>query len=413
VLIERIAETDDELTLKYLEGEEISNDELHAALRQAVVNNQLVPIMAGTALRNKGVQSLLDAVVRYLPSPADVPPVQGVDPHTSEPLIRKVETTEPFSALVFKIVTDPYVGRLAYVRIYSGRLEAGSNVYNVNRDRRERAGRLLQMYADKREEIKVVEAGDIAAVVGLKQSFTGETLSDPNNEVLLETIEFPEPVIKVAVEPKSKSDQDKLSDALIKLAEEDPTFQVNYDDQTGQTVIAGMGELHLDIIVDRLKREFQVQCNVGRPQVAYRETITKPVRVEGRFVRQSGGRGQYGHVWLELEPNDPGAGFLFEERIVGGVVPREYFNAIQKGIEEAMGAGVMAGYPVVDVKVALVDGSYHEVDSNEMAFKIAASIGFKEGTQKASPILLEPVMRVEAIVPEEYVGDIVGDFSSR
>ncbi|MCB0140966.1 MAG: elongation factor G [Caldilineaceae bacterium] len=413
VLIERIAETDDELTLKYLEGEEISNDELHAALRQAVVNNQLVPIMAGTALRNKGVQPLLDAVVRYLPSPADVPPVQGVDPHTSEPLMRKAETTEPFSALVFKIVTDPYVGRLAYVRIYSGRLEAGSNVYNVNRDRRERAGRLLQMYADKREEIKVVEAGDIAAVVGLKQSFTGETLSDPNNEVLLETIEFPEPVIKVAVEPKSKSDQDKLSDALIKLAEEDPTFQVNYDDQTGQTVIAGMGELHLDIIVDRLKREFQVQCNVGRPQVAYRETITKPVRVEGRFVRQSGGRGQYGHVWLELEPNDPGAGFLFEERIVGGVVPREYFNAIQKGIEEAMGAGVMAGYPVVDVKVALVDGSYHEVDSNEMAFKIAASIGFKEGTQKASPILLEPVMRVEAIVPEEYVGDIVGDFSSR
>ncbi|MEZ4659871.1 MAG: elongation factor G [Caldilineaceae bacterium] len=412
-LIERIAETDDELTLKYLEGEEISNDELHVALRRAVVNNQLVPIMAGTALRNKGVQPLLDAVVRYLPSPADVPPVQGVEPHTSEPLIRKADVKEPFSALVFKIVTDPYVGRLAYVRIYSGRLEAGSNVYNVNRDRKERAGRLLQMYADKREEIKVVEAGDIAAVVGLKQSFTGETLSDPANEVLLETIEFPDPVIKVAVEPKSKGDQDKLSDALIKLAEEDPTFQVNYDDQTGQTVIAGMGELHLDIIVDRLKREFHVQCNVGRPQVAYRETITKPVRVEGRFVRQSGGRGQYGHVWLELEPNDPGAGFLFEERIVGGVVPKEYFNAIQKGIEEAMDAGTMAGYPVVDIKVALVDGSYHEVDSSEMAFKIAASIGFKEGTQKAAPVLLEPVMRVESIVPEEYVGDIVGDFSSR
>ncbi|MEZ4710508.1 MAG: elongation factor G [Caldilineaceae bacterium] len=412
-LIERVAETDDELTLKYLEGQEISNDELHVALRKAVVNNQLVPIMAGTALRNKGVQPLLDAVVRYLPSPADVPPVQGVEPHTLEPLIRKADVKEPFSALVFKIVTDPYVGRLAYVRIYSGRLEAGSNVYNVNRDRKERAGRLLQMYADKREEIKVIEAGDIAAVVGLKQSFTGETLSDPNNEVLLETIEFPEPVIKVAVEPKSKGDQDKLSDALIKLAEEDPTFQVNYDDQTGQTVIAGMGELHLDIIVDRLKREFHVQCNVGRPQVAYRETITKPVRVEGRFVRQSGGRGQYGHVWLELEPNDPGAGFLFEERIVGGVVPREYFNAIQKGIEEAMDAGTMAGYPVVDIKVALVDGSYHEVDSSEMAFKIAASIGFKEGTQKAAPVLLEPVMRVESIVPEEYVGDIVGDFSSR
>lgn len=412
-LVERIAETDDDLTLKFLEGEEITNEELQVALRKAVCNSQLVPIMAGTALRNKGVQPLLDAVVRYLPSPADVPPVQGVNPATSEPMIRRADEKEPFSALVFKIVTDPYVGRLAYVRIYSGHLDAGSNVYNVNRSRRERAGRLLQMYADKREEIKSVGAGDIAAVVGLKQSFTGETLSDPNHEVLLETIEFPEPVIKVAVEPKSKGDQDKLSDALIKLAEEDPTFQVNYDDQTGQTVIAGMGELHLDIIVDRLKREFHVQCNVGRPQVAYRETITKPVRVEGRFVRQSGGRGQYGHVWLELEPNDPGQGFVFEEKIVGGVVPKEYFNAIQKGIEEAMGAGVMAGYPVVDVKVALVDGSYHEVDSNEMAFKIAASIGFKEGTQKAAPILLEPVMRVESIVPEEYVGDIVGDFSSR
>lgn len=412
-LVERIAETDDDLILKFLEGEEISNAELMTALRKAVVNNDLVPILAGTALRNKGVQPLLDAVVRYLPSPLDVPPVQGVDPHTRETLVRRSDEKEPFSALVFKIVSDPFIGRLAYIRVYSGKLAAGSNVYNVNRDRRERVSRLMQMYADKREEITEVSAGDIAAVVGLKQSFTGETLSDPQAEVLLETIEFPDPVIKVAVEPKSKADQDKLTDALLRLAEEDPTFQVNYDEQTGQTVIAGMGELHLDIIVDRLKREFRVGCNVGRPQVAYRETITKSQRIEGRFVRQSGGRGQYGHVWLELEPNEPGAGFEFEEKIIGGVVPREYFKAIESGIREATDSGVLAGYPVVDIKVRLVDGSYHEVDSSEMAFKIAASIGFKEGCRKAGPILLEPMMRVESIVPEEYVGDIVGDFSSR
>lgn len=412
-MIERIAETDDELTLKFLEGEEISNEELMAALRRAVVRNELVPVMAGSALRNKGVQPLLNAIIRYLPSPEDVPPVKGTDPHTGETVERKPDPDEPFSALVFKIVTDPFIGRLAYMRVYSGELEAGSNVYNVNRSRRERIGRLMQMYADKREEISTVTAGDIAAIVGLKQSFTGETLSDQDHEVLLETIEFPDPVIKVAVEPKSKADQEKLSEALIKLAEEDPTFQVAYDDQTGQTTIAGMGELHLDIIVDRLKREFRVQCNVGRPQVAYRETITRPVRAEGRFVRQSGGRGQYGHVWLELEPNEPGAGFEFEERIVGGSVPRDYFNAIEKGVQEATANGILAGYPVVDVKVALVDGSYHEVDSSEMAFQIAASMGFKEGLQKAGPTLLEPIMRVESVVPEEYVGDIVGDFSSR
>ncbi len=412
-MIERIAETDDELTLMFLEGEEIDNQMLMSALRRAVCRNQVVPVMAGTALRNKGVQPLLDAIVRYLPSPLEVPAVKGVNPKTDEMAERKSSIDEPFSALVFKIVTDPFVGRLAYARIYSGKLNAGTNVYNVNRDRKERVSRLLQMYADKREEIKECDAGDICAIVGLKQTFTGETLCDPSNPIILETIEFPDPVIKVAIEPKSKTDQDKLTDALIKLAEEDPTFQVNYDEQTGQTVIAGMGELHLDIIVDRLKREFRVGCNVGRPQVAYRETISRPVRIEGRFVRQSGGRGQFGHVWLELEPNEVGKGVEFEEKIVGGVVPREYFRAVERGVFEAAESGVLAGYPVVDVKATLVDGSYHEVDSNEMAFKIAGSIAFKDGVQKASPVLLEPVMRVESVVPEEYVGDIVGDFSSR
>jgi len=412
-MVERIAETNEELTLKFLEGEEISIEELYAGLRHAVVTNKLVPVLCGTALRNRGVQPLLDAVVRYLPSPLDVPPVQGIDPDSNEPLARKPSIEEPFSALVFKIMTDPYIGRLAYARVYSGRLEAGSTVYNANSKRRERIGRLVQMHADKREEIKECEAGDIAAIVGLKQTFTGETLCDPDNEILLETIEFPEPVIKVAVEPKSKGDQDKLTDALVKLSEEDPTFKVNYDNQTGQTIIAGMGELHLDIIIDRVKREFRVQCNVGAPQVAYRETISRPVKIEGRFVRQSGGRGQYGHVWLELEPNDSGAGFVFEDRIVGGVVPKEYIPAVQKGVVEAMESGVLAGYPVVDVKVALIDGSYHDVDSSEMAFKIAGSMALKDGCQKAGPILLEPMMQVEAVVPEDYVGDVVGDFSSR
>ena len=339
--------------------------------------------------------------------------LRGRDPDTGESVERKAAVDEPFSALVFKIVTDPFVGRLAYARVYSGKLKAGAAVYNANRQRKERAGRLLQMYADKRDEIKECDAGDIAAIVGLKNTFTGETLCDPDHVVLLETIEFPDPVIKIAIEPRSKADQDKLTEALIKLAEEDPTFQVNYDDQTGQTVIAGMGELHLDIIVDRLKREFRVQANVGRPQVAYRETITKPIKVEGRFVRQSGGRGQYGHVWLELEPNGSGKGIEFEEKIVGGVVPREYFRAVGRGVEEASASGVLAGYPVVDIKATLVDGSYHEVDSSEMAFKIAGSMAFKEGCQKAKPVLLEPMMRVEAIVPEEFVGDVVGDFSSR
>ncbi len=412
-MVERVAETNDELTMKFLEGEEISIPELMVSLRAAVIDNKIVPVLTGTSLRNKGVQPLLDAVVRYLPSPADIPAINGTHPETGEDIVRHADPTEPFSALVFKIVTDPYVGRLAYARVYSGTLEAGSNVYNVNRDRKERVSRLLQMYADKREEIKVCEAGDIAAIVGLKQSFTGETLCDPDNPVLLENIEFPEPVIKIAVEPKSKADQDKMTDALIKLAEEDPTFRVAYDDQTGQTVISGMGELHLDIIVDRMKREFRVQCNVGRPQVAYRETITKNIKVEGRFVRQSGGRGQFGHVWLELAPNEGGKGFEFEDATVGGVIPKEYIGGVQKGVVGAMDSGVLAGYPVVDVKVRLVDGSYHDVDSSEMAFKIAGSMAFKEGCQKAGPILLEPTMKLEVIVPEEFVGDIVGDISSR
>ena len=412
-MIERIAETDEELTTLYLEGEEISNEQLIKGLRNAVIRNDIVPILCGSALKNKGVQPLLDAIVRYLPSPLDVPPVVGLDPRTEEEKIRFADPEEPFAALVFKIVTDPFVGRLAYVRVYSGTLASGSMVYNANKERRERIGRLLQMHADKREEIDVCRAGDIAAIVGLKQSLTGETLSDRSNEILLETIEFPAPVIGIAVEPKSKADQDRMADGLLKLAEEDPTFQVRYDDQTGQTIISGMGELHLQIIVDRLKREFRVQCNEGRPQVAYRETITRAARAEGRFVRQTGGRGQYGHVWIVLEPNDEGKGFEFEDKIIGGSVPKEYIPAVRKGIEEAMESGVLSGYPVVDVRAALVDGSFHEVDSSEIAFKIAGSMAFKEGMAKAGPVLLEPIMLVEAVVPEEFVGDIVGDFSSR
>jgi elongation factor G len=413
LMIERVAETNDELTLKFLEGEEISNQDLYAALRKATVQGRIVPVLCGSALRNKGVQPMLDAVVRYLPSPVDVPPVRGINPHTNAPDSRSSDEKAPFSGLVFKIMTDPFIGRLAFVRVYSGHLAAGETVYNVNRQRRERIGRLVQMHADKREEIKTCDAGDIAAIVGLKDTLTGETLADIDHPILLEKIEFPEPVIKMAVEPKSKADQDKLTDALIKLAEEDPTFRVNYDEQTGQTVIAGMGELHLDIIVDRVKREFRVSCNVGAPQVAYRETITRPVRIEGRFVRQSGGRGQYGHVWLQLEPNEAGKGFVFEDRIVGGSVPKEYIPAVQKGVVEAMESGVLAGFPVVDIKVALVDGSYHDVDSSEMAFKIAGSMAFKDGSHKAGPVLLEPVMKVEAVVPDEFVGGAVGDFSSR
>ncbi len=413
LMIEKIAETDEELTLKYLEGEEITVDELKAALRRACINVELIPVLCGSSFKNKGVQPLLDAICDYLPSPADLPPVEGVNPETGETEVRELHDDQPFSGLAFKIMADPYVGKLTFFRVYSGTLKAGSYVYNVTRGRKERVGRILRMHANHREEASEVYSGEIAAIVGLKDTTTGDTLAAEDRPILLEALEFPEPVINLAVEPKSKADQDKLGTALQRLAEEDPTFQVHTDEETGQTIIAGMGELHLEIIVDRLLREFKVEANIGKPQVAYRETITKPVKAEGKFIRQSGGRGQYGHVVLELEPNDPGAGFVFESKIIGGVVPREYWSAVEQGVKEAMLNGVIAGYPMVDVKVTLVDGSYHEVDSSEMAFKIAGSIGFKEGAAKAGPVLLEPVMRLEVTTPEEFLGDVMGDINAR
>jgi elongation factor G len=413
-LVEKIAETDDELTLKYLEGENISLDELKAALRKAVIAGKAYPIFCGSSLRNKGVQSLLDAVIDYLPSPQDIPAVTGMRPSDGTEVERPADDSAPTCALVFKIVTDPYVGRLAYFRVYSGKISQGTMVYNSTKDKRERIGRLIRMYADRREDIDEVLAGDIGAVLGLKESFTGDTLCDPSNPIILENISFPEPVISVAIEPKTTVDQDKMGEALRKLSEEDPTFRVHTNEETGQTIIAGMGELHLEIIVDRLMREFRVQARVGRPQVAYRESITRPVeKVDYRYVKQSGGRGQYGHVVFEMEPGEPGSGIVFENGIVGGSIPREYIPAIEKGVREAAEAGVIAGYPVVDVKVRLYDGSYHEVDSNEMAFKMAASMGFKEGIQRGSPILQEPIMKVEAVVPEEYLGDIIGQLNAR
>lgn len=413
LMVEKIAETDEELTLKYLEGEEITVDELKAALRRACINVELIPVLCGSSFKNKGVQLLLDAICDYLPSPADLPPVQGINPDTGETEIRELNDDQPFSGLAFKIMADPYVGKLTFFRVYSGTLKAGSYVYNVTRGRKERVGRILRMHANHREETSEVYSGDIAAIVGLKDTTTGDTLAAEDRPILLESLEFPEPVINLAVEPKSKADQDKLGSALQRLAEEDPTFQVHTDEETGQTIIAGMGELHLEIIVDRLLREFKVEANIGKPQVAYRETITKPVKAEGKFIRQSGGRGQYGHVVLELEPNEPGAGFAFESKIIGGAVPREYWSAVEQGVKEAMLNGVIAGYPMVDVKVTLVDGSYHEVDSSEMAFKIAGSIGFKEGAAKASPVLLEPIMRLEVTTPEEFLGDVMGDINAR
>lgn len=413
LMIEKIAETDEELTLKYLEGEEITVDELKAALRRACINVELIPVLCGSSFKNKGVQPLLDAICDYLPSPADLPPVEGVNPETGETEVRELHDDQPFSGLAFKIMADPYVGKLTFFRVYSGTLKAGSYVYNVTRGRKERVGRILRMHANHREEASEVYSGEIAAIVGLKDTTTGDTLAAEDRPILLEALEFPEPVINLAVEPKSKADQDKLGTALQRLAEEDPTFQIHTDEETGQTIIAGMGELHLEIIVDRLLREFKVEANIGKPQVAYRETITKPVKAEGKFIRQSGGRGQYGHVVLELEPNDPGAGFVFESKIIGGVVPREYWSAVEQGVKEAMLNGVIAGYPMVDVKVTLVDGSYHEVDSSEMAFKIAGSIGFKEGAAKAGPVLLEPVMRLEVTTPEEFLGDVMGDINAR
>jgi elongation factor G len=413
-MVEQIAETDDELTLKYLEGETITVEELKAGLRKAVLNNRATPVYCGSALRNKGVQPVLDGVIDFLPSPEDIPPVKGINPRTEEEALREPSDQAPLSALVFKIVTDPYVGRLAYVRVYSGRLAQGSTVYNSTKETRERIGRLIRMYADRREDINEVLAGDIGAVLGMKSSFTGDTLCEQSNPILLESITFPEPVISVAIEPKTTADQNKMGEALRKLSEEDPTFRVNSDEDTGQTVISGMGELHLEVLVDRMLREFHVQARVGRPQVAYRESITRPVeKVEQRYIKQTGGRGQYGHVVLELQPGEPGSGIVFENDIVGGVIPREYIPAVEKGVREAAAGGVVAGYPVTDIFVRLYDGSYHEVDSSEMAFKMAGSMAFKEGVQKGGPVLQEPIMKVEVVVPEEFLGEIIGQINAR
>ncbi len=412
-LVERVAETDEALTEKFILEEEITPDELRAALRQATIRGELVPVLCGSALRNKGVQRVLDAVVDYLPSPLDVPPIVGHDPRTGEPVECPSDPKAPFAALAFKIVTDPYVGRLAYVRVYSGAVKSGSNTYNATKGKKERVGRLLQMHANQRQEIDSLSAGDIGAVLGFKETFTGDTLADPSRQVVLESIKFPEPVISVAIEPKTKADQDKMAEVLKKLAEEDPTFRVRVDESTGQTLISGMGELHLEVLVDRMLREFRVMAKVGRPQVAYRETITRPARAQGRFVRQTGGRGQYGDVMLEVDPLPKGAGFDFESKIVGGAIPKEYIPAVEQGVRGAIESGVLAGYPMVDFKAILVDGSYHEVDSSEMAFKIAGSMALKEAVQKAGPVLLEPVMKVEVVVPEEFTGDVVGNLSSR
>lgn len=413
LLIEKVAESDDDLTMKYLEGEEITVEELKRALRKACIDVKIIPVLCGSSFKNKGVQLLLDAVVDYLPSPGDLPAVVGTNPDTGAQEERALNDSEPFSGLAFKIMADPYVGKLAFFRVYSGTLRSGSYVLNVSTGRRERVGRILLMHANHREEASEVYSGDIAAVVGLRDTSTGDSLADEKKPILLESLEFPEPVINLAVEPKSKADQDKLGVALQRLAEEDPTFKVFTDEETGQTIIAGMGELHLEVIVDRLLREFKVEANIGKPQVAYRETITKAVRSEGKFIRQSGGRGQYGHVVLEVEPNEPGAGFQFENKIVGGVVPREYIAPVEAGIKEAMLTGVVAGFPMVDVKVAIVDGSYHEVDSSELAFKIAGSMGFKEACRKAEPVLLEPMMRLEVVTPDDFMGDVMGDMNSR
>jgi elongation factor G len=411
-MVERIAELDDELTVRYLEGQEISIPELKSALRRAVIDNRAAAVFCGSSLKNKGVQILLDAVVDYLPSPAEIPPVRGVDDY-GEVVELPPDDNASLSALVFKIVTDPYVGRLAYFRVYSGVISQGQMVNNSTKGRRERIGRLIRMHADRREDITEVRAGDIGAVLGFKETFTGDTLCD-NQKIVLENISFPEPVISIAIEPKSSADQEKMGEALRKLSEEDPTFRVRSDENTGQIIISGMGELHLDILVDRMLREFRVQANVGKPRVAYRESITRPVaKVDHRYVKQSGGRGQYGHVVISLEPGERGSGILFENKIVGGAIPKEYIPAVEKGVKEAADSGVLAGYPVVDMKITLFDGSFHEVDSSEMAFKMAASMAFKEGVQRGSPVLLEPVMKVEVVVPDDYLGEVIGQLNSR
>jgi translation elongation factor EF-G len=412
-LIEAVSETSEELMMKYLEGEELTEKEIRDGIRLGVIGNKFIPVLCGSAFKNKGVQPLLDAVVDYMPSPLDVPPIKGVNPDTGADDNRPASDEGAFSALAFKIMADPFVGKLAFFRVYSGVLNAGSYVYNSTKGKRERVGRILQMHANHREDIQEVRSGDIAAAVGLKETTTGDTLCDEKTPIILEKMVFPDPVIDVAIEPKTKADQEKMGGALARLAEEDPTFKMRTNVETGQTIIAGMGELHLEIIVDRLQREFKVQCDVGRPQVAYKETIKRAVKSEGKFVRQSGGRGQYGHCWVELEPLEPGSGFEFVNKVVGGVIPKEYINPIGAGIEEAMQNGILAGYPVLDIRATVYDGSYHDVDSSEMAFKIAGSMAFKAGALKADPVIMEPVMKVEVTVPEEYMGDVIGDVSSR
>jgi elongation factor G len=412
-LLEAVADSDEAIMEKYLEGKDVAETDLRKAIRQATLALKIVPVVCGSAFRNKGVQPMLDAVVDYLPSPLDIPPVKGVASGSSEPAERPAKDDAPFSALAFKIMTDPFVGTLTFFRVYSGSISSGSSVYNSTKTKRERIGRLLKMHANKREEIKEVYAGDIAAAVGLRTATTGDTLCDEDEPIVLESIDFPDPVISIAIEPKSKADQEKLGLSLQKLATEDPSFKVRTDEETGQTIISGMGELHLEIIVDRLLREFNVGANVGKPQVAYRETIRKAVEQQGRFVRQTGGRGQYGDVWIKLEPQQPGAGFEFVDAVKGGAIPREYISAVEKGIREATDNGTLAGYPVVDVKATLFDGSYHDVDSSEIAFKIAGSMAFKLAARKASPVLLEPIMSVEVVVPEDFMGDVIGDLSSR
>ncbi len=411
-MIESVAEQDEELMMKYLEGEELTQEEIKKGLRTGTIANTIVPVTCGSSYKNRGVQELLDAIVDYMPSPLDIPHIKGVDLNGEE-VERKTSDTEAFAALAFKIATDPFVGKLCFFRVYSGTLESGSTVLNSNKDKKERIGRILQMHSNHREDIDKVYAGDIAAAVGIKEVTTGDTLCDIDHPVILESMEFPEPVIDVAIEPKDKVAQEKLGIALGKLAEEDPTFKTYTNQETGQTIIAGMGELHLDIIVDRLKREFKVECNVGKPQVAYKETIRNKVRVQGKFIRQSGGKGQYGDVWFEMEPLEPGKGIEFESKIVGGAVPKEYIKPIEQGMREAAESGILAGYPVIDFKATLVDGSYHEVDSSEMAFKIAASMAFKEGCKQAKSVILEPIMKVEITVPEEYMGDVIGDINAR
>jgi elongation factor G len=412
-MLEAVAETDEELTLKYLEGEEISREELVVALRNAVISNKLVPVLCGSSLKNKGVQAMLDAVIDFLPSPLDIPEPVGTDPDTEQEATRQVKDDAPFSALVFKIVSDPYVGRLSYLRVYSGTLTKGAAVENSTKDKSERVGRLLRMHANHREDIDEIRAGDICAAVGLRNTFTGDTLCDAQHPIILESITFPTPVIEIAIEPKTRAEQDKMAIGLNKLAEEDPTFQMNTDPESGQTIIKGMGELHLEVLVDRLFREFKVEANIGRPQVAYRETITKEASAQGKHVRQTGGSGQYGDVWVKVEPNERGKGFEFVNSIVGGVVPKEYIKPVENGIREALEKGIIAGYPMIDVKATLYDGSYHEVDSSEMAFKIAGSLGVKAAVNKAGPIILEPIMLVEVTTSDEYYGDVIGDLNRR